>query len=87
MSGYKNMEDMTPEELDKYLRSTPKAMEKLKESFSRLTETLFDLHADDDALLLHFYGELNHSGRKEALKRLRELTQIPEYADESDLPL
>ena len=45
----------------------------------RIDDALLNRHVGRDDLILKYYHRLNHDGRKEAVKRTRELTWIPDY--------
>lgn len=56
----------------------------LVETTSRIaTQTSEDLPPKENQLLYH-YGKLNDFGQKEAVKRVKELTQIDEYTKEEE---
>ena len=81
-------EPLTPEEvkkLNEYVKGLP---DQLGEAVGRLRDTLLDSLAGDDKYMRHLYWKLNHTGRKEAIKRTDELTKLTEYTtpDEPDTP-
>lgn len=65
-------------------QSLSKGIEKVKDMLLELGETLYDAFADDPTYILQLYSELNHSGKKEALKRVMELTEIERYKKQED---
>ena len=81
-SKHKHPKDMSQEELSEYLKEYPQLIEKLGKSLMEIDDALLNFHVGDDALLLHYYQKLNHYGRKEAIKRVRELTLLQEYNDQ-----
>lgn len=71
-SGIKNPEDMSPEELEAYLKRFPKELENLKDALQNMVMSLRPL--------TQYYLELNIEGQKEAVKRIRELAMLSEYS-------
>lgn len=61
------------------------SLEQVKQCFSKLSDTLLENYAQNEDNVLTCYRSLNLSGKKEALKRVEELTEIPKYTT-PDLP-
>lgn len=60
-------------------QETFEAYEGLKEVAGEAANQLIDRNAENDEGIKYFYNKLNHEGKKEALKRTIELTEIEKY--------
>ena len=78
-------ETSTLEERQEYWRIINNAAEGLKErdATGRFLDRLLDFHVAHDELILTYYHRLNNVGRKEAVKRMFEIAQLPKYTDNS----
>lgn len=76
----KKIEDMSPEELKALIRDLPKSMMTAIESLKKTVNDI-ESNLNDIELLNLYYSELNANGKKEAVKRLKELTMIDAYID------
>ena len=54
-------------------------LERFQEQLKELSDAVLDIYANSDEAILHYYNKLNHKGKKEALERVEELTEIPKY--------
>lgn len=68
----KPVEEMTPDEV----RS---ALNGITESFKKFGNDLNELYSDHPGLMLYYFDKLNQNGKKEAVKRVSELTEIPRF--------
>ena len=64
--------------------SFKESLEKLKGSFSEFESSILESFAKNENYLLYFYRELNILGKKEALKRIVELTKISDYTSDNE---
>ena len=67
----------TPIELNQ--ESVQETLEKLKDVFSNINDIIYDTAVSDERYIRYYYSMLNQSGKKEALKRVIELTRIDDY--------
>lgn len=85
----KNIEDMSPEELNKYYKGKgiSELLDPISELIKEFNENILDIQADNVRMLIYQYSTLNHEGKKELLKRAIELNELKRYTyttDESD---
>jgi len=73
----------TNEEYLEYKEIFKKASSLSSNSMKSIIDTLLDYQIKSDEPIIMYYHRLNHEGRKEAVKRVRELSLINEYKQES----
>lgn len=81
---YKEIQEMTPEELKEHFKKLPKRLENIATLLKDFSDKLLDSYADNIHILIHCYSTLNHEGKKELLKRVIELNQIEKYTKIDD---
>lgn len=75
----KKIEEMSSEEIKATFRKL--SLDEVMDLFSRFEDNLIEKYPESVDLLKLYYNELNVTGKKEALKRIRELTKIKEYTE------
>ena len=73
---------LTPEGLKEFDRLTTEALNENQESIQKKQETT----AVQSKEMLRAYSRLNNAGRKEAVKRINELAEIPRYTKPPEHP-
>ena len=78
----KMISQLTPEGLKEFDRLTTEALNENQESIQKKQETT----AVQSKEMLRAYSRLNNAGRKEAVKRINELAEIPRYTKPPEHP-
>lgn len=81
---YKQIEEMTSEELEEHFKRVSKSLENVIELLKDFDDKLLDINADNIKVLIYHFSTLNHTGKKELLKRAIELNQIEKYTKTDD---
>ena len=60
-----------------------KALETIKAQFAQLGDSIFESYCENEECILALYHSLNYAGKKEALKRILELTELARYTEQN----